>query len=104
MMDPGFVPRDPDCGSVRAMHAAFDVASLRDVGDGTFEVTANGWIRVVWGADDGGVSNARFVLELKTGEDGYLRLRAMRELSLFRDGSLGITPRTWASLKADFRE
>ena len=104
MMDPGFVPRASDCGTVRAMHAVFDVTSQRDVGDGTIEVTTHGLIRVVWGVDGGGFSDVRFDLSLTRGEDGYLRLHAMRELPLYRAGSLDVTPRTWAALKAGYRE
>ncbi|MFN8178372.1 MAG: hypothetical protein U0167_10595 [bacterium] len=104
MMDSAFVPKDPDCGAVRAMYAELTVSSRRDVGDGTIEVGTVGLIRVVWGADGGGVANARFVFDLARGEDGYLRLRAMHELPLFREGSLEVTPRTWAGLKAGYRE
>lgn len=103
MFDPEFVSSETG-ESIETIQAQIQFLGSEPVG-AEIEVLANFSITVLWAANSGLAANGQFVFRLATDDDGYLRIREIRELSgLGRAPHPAAEEASWGTIKALYRD
>jgi len=101
MMDPGFVGQGTG-HAVESITFALTMTNEQVIDGGGHEVTCWADITVLWGPNIGASCAVRLIFKLFPDEDGFYRIREIRELPAFlRDAS--VEQSSWGLVKALYR-
>ncbi|GJM43275.1 MAG: hypothetical protein DHS20C21_01170 [Gemmatimonadota bacterium] len=103
MMNPEFVSEE-NGNSVDSIEMELTVTNERAIEGGGIEVTCLANILVLWSANDGLSSDTRLAFTMFPDADGFLRIRTIQELEIFRLPGRGRSEMgSWGSVKSLYR-